>query len=74
MFLGLAYIGCCFNEQESSASLKEPLGEVYSENSINFSSSRTEAASGESSHTTRQLTEGSNLLPPLSELELEFWL
>lgn len=62
MFLGLVYSGCCFDEQESSASLKEPLGEVYSENPIN----RTEAASGEGTHTTRQLTEGSNLLPPLS--------
>ncbi|KAK6154579.1 hypothetical protein DH2020_008827 [Rehmannia glutinosa] len=45
--------------QESSTTLKEPLGIVYSENSIDSSSNLSLASSGENSRITRQLTEES---------------
>ncbi|KAL3820861.1 hypothetical protein ACJIZ3_006766 [Penstemon smallii] len=45
--------------QESSTMLKEPLGVVYSENSIESSSNYSDASSGENTRITRQLTEES---------------
>ncbi|KAI3466477.1 hypothetical protein Pfo_023140 [Paulownia fortunei] len=45
--------------QESSTTLKEPLGIVYSENSIESSSNYSDASSGENNRITRQLTEES---------------
>ncbi|KAL8469284.1 hypothetical protein ACS0TY_032198 [Phlomoides rotata] len=45
--------------QESSITLKEPLGVVYSENLTKSSSDDSNASSGKNSHVTRQLTEES---------------
>ncbi|XP_073272941.1 probable galacturonosyltransferase 4 [Primulina huaijiensis] len=42
--------------QESSTTLKEPTGIVYSENSVEFGSNFSNPASGESTRITRQLT------------------
>ncbi|KAK6133140.1 hypothetical protein DH2020_033179 [Rehmannia glutinosa] len=45
--------------QESSTTLKEPLGIIYSENSIDSSSNLSDASSAENTRITRQLTEES---------------
>ncbi|PIN13274.1 hypothetical protein CDL12_14108 [Handroanthus impetiginosus] len=45
--------------QESSTSLKEPLGLVYSGKSVDSSSNSSDSSSGENSRITRQLTEES---------------
>ncbi|CAA0826986.1 Unknown protein, partial [Striga hermonthica] len=43
--------------QESSTTLKEPFGIVYSENSIDSNPNASDASSGENTRITRQLTE-----------------
>ncbi|KAI3456615.1 hypothetical protein Pfo_013278 [Paulownia fortunei] len=58
--------------QESSTTLKEPLGIVYSENSTESSSGDFSASSGENARITRQLTGGFYLLHFLLPLITEF--
>ncbi|KAL6538565.1 hypothetical protein OROGR_012553 [Orobanche gracilis] len=53
--------------QESSTTLKEPLGIVYLENSVKSKSNLSNALSGENTRITRQLTEIIELITELTE-------